>query len=355
MRNLQVFLVFLATACLAACSGGQGQNPDGGASGNPPPPPPTAPPPPPPPGPTPTPAQGTLACSPCKKLVFMSVVTGQEEAESEIYTINADGTDLTRLTDNQVYDGEPAWSPDGQRIAFVSGRDVSGDATGGSWRRDLYVMDADGRNVRRLAASTSGGRNPAWSPDGTRIVYEGNHDDYSGILEVPVDGGTPMLLFSTPGADMQPAWAPDGSRLAVVSEWFAYDFVWDIFLVSPDGSGFSALTDGNIFDGRDYVEPTWSPDGSRLALGVTSRRGIFEFETQIGVMDVNGSNLKILTGTAGTSASDLYAGTPSWSPDGTIIAYSTCNGGRCDIRWIKVDGSEYGDIVRNAMHPDWQR
>lgn len=354
MRKLQVFLVFLAIACLAACSGGKGQNPDGGASGNPPPPPPPAPPPPPPP-----PAQGTLACSPCTKLVFMSVVAGQEEAESEIYTINADGTELTRLTDNLVYDGEPAWSPDGQRIAFVSGRDVSGDTTGGSWRRDLYVMDADGSNVRGLTSSNSGARNPAWSPDGNRIVYEGNHDGYGGILEVPVDGGTPTLLFSTPGVDMQPAWAPDGTRLAVVSDWYAYDFVWDIFLVSPDGSGFSALTDGNIFDGRDYVEPAWSPDGSRLAFGVTWRGMFVEFPTQIGVMDANGSNLKLLPGTGGTSRSDHRSDHsvwgPTWSPDGTMIAYTDCDGGGCDIRWIKADGSEYGEIVRNAMHPDWQR
>jgi Tol biopolymer transport system component len=284
----------------------------------------------------------------------MSVVAGQEEAEREIYTISADGTDLTRLTDNQAYDGEPAWSPDGQKIAFVSSRDFGPDGND-MWKRALYVMDADGGNVRRLTFSTGGAWNPAWSPDGSRIVYETIDNGSGNLWEVPVDGGTPTPMFSTPGADLQPAWAPDGTRLALVSDWFAYDSVWDIFLINADGTGFSALTDGDIGDQTDYVEPAWSPDGSRLALGVTWRLGTFEYATQIGVMDANGSNLTLLPGTEGRSVSGWNVGVPSWSPDGTMIAYAACNDDGCVIRWIKADGSALGEIVRNAAHPDWQR
>jgi len=154
---------------------------------------------------------------------------------------------------------------------------------------------------------------------------------------------------------MQPAWSPDGTRLAIVSDWFAYDFVWDIFLISDDGSGFTAVTDGNIFDQRDYLEPAWSPDGSRIALTVTDRLGTWEYATAVGLMSANGSGLRLLAGTDGTSASGAGVGSPSWSPDGTVIAYASCDGAGCAISWIKADGTERGDIVRNATHPDWQR
>ena len=353
MRRSPIVPAILSATALVSCSGGQG--PGSGPSSNPPPdPPPTSPPPTPPlatPAPPPTPV-GTLSCSPCKKIVFIS--TSDDESEIEIYTINVDGTELTRLTDNQSYDGEPAWSPDGQRIAFVSSRDF--DPNGAErWKRALYVMDADGNNPRRLTVSTGGAWNPAWSPDGSRIVYEAIDNGSDNLWEVPADGGAAKLLFSTPGVDMQPAWSPDGTRLAVVSDWFAYDSVWDIFLINADGTGFSAVTDGNIFDHRDYVEPTWSPDGSRIALGTTLRRGTFEYATQIGVLTVNSSNIALLPGTEGTSETGASGGTPSWSPDGTLIAYAACDLDHCDIRWIKADGSEYGEIVRNGAHPDWQR
>ena len=277
----------------------------------------------------------------------MSGGIDQDSSLSEIYTVNADGTGLTRLTDNQSYDGEPAWSPDGQRIAFISSRDF--DPIGTAVRgRMLYVMDADGSNARRLTPLTNSARSPTWSPDGKRIAY-----DNGDIWAVAVDGGDPQLLFSTPGVDMQPTWSPDGTRLAIVSDWNAYDIVWDIFLINDDGSGSSAVT-GNIFDQQDYLEPAWSPDGSRIATGVTKRLGTYEYATQIGVMDANGSNLALLPGTKGSSVSGDSVGWPTWSPDGTMIAYAACDEGRCDIRWITADGSTIGEIVRNATYPDWQ-
>jgi TolB protein len=357
MRKSMRVIAFLGTTGLAACSGAPGQGPGGDVSSTPPPPPPPPPPatPPPPTGAEPSaPQQGALTCSPCKKIVFMSGGIDQDGSSSEIYTINADGTGLTRLTNNQSYDGEPAWSPDGQRIAFVSGRDF-GPNDADRWKRVLYVMDADGSNVRRLTVSTGGAWNPAWSPDGGRIVYEAIDGGSDNLWEVPADGGAAKLLFSTPGVDMQPAWSPDGTRLALVSDWVAYDFVLNIYLINADGSGFTAVTDAKVFDQRDYLEPAWSPDGSRIALVVSDRLGTWEYATHVGLMNASGSGVTLLPGTDGTSVSGAGVGSPSWSPDGTMIAYTACDDGQCDIRWIKADGSEYGDIVRNAMHPDWQR
>src|SRR5215204_1650594 len=82
--------------------------------------------------------------------------------ESDVYAINVDGSKETRLTGTSGFDGMPAWSPDGQRIAFASGRD-------GNW--EIYVMDADGAQQRRLTRTPEDEGVPAWSPDGGKIAY----------------------------------------------------------------------------------------------------------------------------------------------------------------------------------------
>jgi Tol biopolymer transport system component len=352
MRNTLNALGFLFTAALVACSGGGGavgpgagdfgtggQTPGGGSGG--------APPPSSPPSAAPSrPPVGTLTCNPCKKIVFMSAGVG----DSEIYSINADGTALTRLTDSGSYDGEPAWSPDGQKIAFTSDRDF--DGTGPSWlRNELYVMDADGGNVTRLTFSRSGAWHPTWSADGTWIAYESISNGSGNLWQAPASGGTPMLLFSSPGFDGQPAWSPDGTRLALVSDWFAYDSVTDIFLINADGTGFTAVTDGNISDQLNYEEPAWSPDGVRIALTVRRRLDVDSYATRIGVANASGSNFALLE----TSLEAVSVGKPTWSPDGTTLAYTSCDDGRCDVSWIKADGSARGEIVRYGRYPDWQR
>ena len=161
-------------------------------------------------------------------------------------------------------DDEPAWSPDGQRIAFVSARSGSGE---------IYVMNADGSNVVQRTFSGGYSEDPAWSPDGTKIAYATLSNGSANLWVVSPDaGGRPTLLFAAPGWDAQPAWSPDGARLALVSDWYAYDFVYDIYLIDADGSGFTALT-GDIFDHIDYVRPSWSPSGAKLAVGITERVG----------------------------------------------------------------------------------
>lgn len=339
MRKTSIVLVFLAAA-LGACSGGQ--EPGSTASSSPPP----TPPPGPPPLPAPPPVN-PISCSPCKQIAF----TSSRDGNYEIYSVNADGTGLSRLTDNDSYDGEPAWSPDGQRIAFVSDRDFDGNGA----RSELYVMGADGSNVERLTFSRSGAGGPTWSPDGTRIAYETASDGSENLWVVPAEGGAPTLLFSSPGFDGQPAWSPDGTRLALASDWFAYDFGTDVFVINADGSGFTAVTDGNILDQVTYEDPAWSPDGGRLALTVSRRLSTYDYLTNIGLASANGSDLTLLPTLAGTTFDGVGVGTPSWSPDGTMIAYTWCSGESCHVVWIKADGSARGEIIRNGWDPDWQR
>ena len=172
--------------------------------------------------------------------------------------------------------------------------------------------------------------------------------------------GSPSVLFEPPGRIAAPSWSPDGTKLALVSDWYAYDFVWDIFTINADGTNFTALTD-DIFDHFDYLSPRWSPSGTKIAVMIIQWIGTNQwlYNTQIGVMNPDGSGITtIISGGAGVTLSFnlwLNQGTKiSWSPDGTRIAYTSLLGSRKDISWVSADGSASGTIVTNGWNADWQ-
>ena len=271
-----------------------------------------------------------------EKIAFVS----DRDGNPEIYSVNLDGTGVTRLTNAPGSDDEPAWSPDGQRIAFSS------DRTGFP---EVYVMNANGSNVVRRTFSGWHSGSPAWTPDGTSITYSALSNGSLNLWVVSADAGgpPPRLFFEAPGWDSEPAWAPDGTRLVLVSDWYAYDFVWDIYLLQADGTGFAGLT-GHIFDQVDYFRPSWSPDGTKLALAITRRVGTNDYLASVGVMDSNGDNLTPLIPAVPFTTS-------SWSPDGQRIAYTSGSGGARDVSWVFADGSASGPIVSNGWNPSWRR
>jgi Tol biopolymer transport system component len=231
------------------------------------------------------------------------------DGNAEIYLVNADGSGLTRLTDNPSSDTSPTWAPDGSQLAFVSDRAAEPDLY------DLYVMDADGTNVVRL---TEGARAavPVWSPDGEWIAFVGSTDD--GLLDIFVvrpDGSDLTRLTDWPGIDTFPSWSQDGGGLVYQSDsgTGAND---DIIYTSVDGTNTGAFTT----DPRSQREPDWSPDGVRVAFasGSIERRmghGVAIFDT-IAVATINAADpAGRLTDTG------LMGSTPRWSPDATWLAF----------------------------------
>ena len=230
----------------------------------------------------------------------------------EIYVMNADGSGQTNLTNHPASDAEAAWSPDGTRIAFSSDR---GDRGGNS---EIYVMNADGSGVTRLTNHSARDGSPAWSPDGTRIAFGSARDGNWDIYAMNADGSRVARLTNNAALDLYPAWSPDGARIAFTSE---RDGNREIYVMNGDGSGVTRLTDHSAYD----WDPAWSPDGVRIAF--TSRR---DGNHQIHVMNANGTGVTQLT--------DHSAGNwgPVWSPDGARIAFTSDRDGNFEVYVLNV-------------------
>jgi Tol biopolymer transport system component len=143
------------------------------------------------------------------KIVFRSGDLIDANGDEELYVMNADGTDVTQLTSNADFDTAPAWSPDGTQIAFERAPADTLDPGPGKpepEEKDIYVMNADGSDVRRLTDSPGKDEGPTWSPDGTKIAFSSDRDGQQEIYVMDADGGNPRRLTVDPGRDESPDW-----------------------------------------------------------------------------------------------------------------------------------------------------
>jgi len=187
----------------------------------------------------------TVHCNAARQLAF---VTGTG-AGSEISVGSELGTSL-QLTHNAVADSNPAWSPDGQQLAFASSRDGNSE---------IYAMNADGSNVRRLTTNAAADYEPTWSSDGTRIAFVSERDGNREIYVMDQTGLNPVRLTNNPGLDIEPAWSPSGNHIL-----FARGGAFNLtvtHVMNFDGSGVTSLGTG----GNRESSPVWSPNGAQIA------------------------------------------------------------------------------------------
>ena len=191
-------------------------------------------------------------------IIFQSRI----DENTEICRINADGTGLSNLTNNPARDMNGAFSPDGKQIVFVSNR-------GGDYSTfQIYVMDNDGSEVRRIYGEAMNAA-PAWSPDGQTIAFANDKEEWrTGNFEIftlSVDaGGDPSRLTFRRRADSHPRYSPDGRHILFTSN---SDGNSEIYLMRSDGSGVVRLTRNEAVD----ASPVWNPDGRRITF--CSNRG----------------------------------------------------------------------------------
>jgi Tol biopolymer transport system component len=213
---------------------------------------------------------------------------------------------------------------------------------------EIYIMNADGSNVIRRTFSGSYSGNPTWSPDGAKIAYTSIVNGNTNMWLVGATSGSPSLLFDEPGHNEMPAWSPDGTTIAFASDRANADVFYDLYTIKPDGTGFAHIPVVNSLGELNYLAPSWSPDGSRLAMEIRQPSGVDALDTRIGVMNADGSGLKAI-------AAGVKAGTStSWSADGTRVVYTSLSGSRKDVSWATADGSLRGTLVTNGWNADWQ-
>ena len=270
-------------------------------------------------------------------IAFMS--NRNDWRNGEIYLMNSDGKQIRQLTKHPQYDEEPAWSPDGQKITFVSFRDLEQIPEHGIWRGEIYLMNSDGTNPINLTQSperTDGVS--SWSPDGGQIAFTSaelfNEDILarSDIFAMDADGGNLINLTNHDALDETPDWSPDGLRIAFSSN---RDGNWEIYVMNADGTNPINLTNHPARDGR----PDWSPDGNQIALSSDRDENL-----EIYVMNANGTNSTNLTN---HPAEDNHA---SWSPDGLRIAFSSIRDGNWEIYAMNADGV---NPINLTNHPEW--
>jgi Tol biopolymer transport system component len=216
----------------------------------------------------------------------------------DIFTANADGSDLKKITDNPKYDAEPIVSSDGKQIVFGSQRE-------GNF--DVYIMNADGSNLRRLTDRLGYNGGPWFSPDGKKIVWRAWYPETDAekaqwrdcmennyIIAVPldlwvmdVDGSNKKMILHNGATNFAPSWHPDGKRIIFASnrdDWHAdikqYGHNFELYLINIDGTGLERITYNNVFDSFAM----FSRDGKKL-VWASNRNPKKPHETDIFIAD----------------------------------------------------------------------
>src|SRR5688572_11733896 len=261
-------------------------------------------------------------------------------SNEELFTMDPDGSNLTRIPTTSCEGLEPDWGPDGHTIAFI-------ERCGPSGTFDLSVIDVDGSGLRRVYATDTDDAEIDWSPDGSQVLFisevEGDREIYLS------DAGFTRItnLTNNSARDDWPAWSPDGTKIAFSSNMTGD---YEIYTMNADGTAVRNLTSAPGADdgGSDLGAggPSWSPDGQSITFDSTRAGG----DWQVFRMRADGSGVTQLT-------EDGRNREPAWSPDGRLIAFASDRTGSRDVFVMASDGTGETRLTTTPAfdeRPDWQ-
>jgi Tol biopolymer transport system component len=292
------------------------------------------------------------------------VVASNKSGNWDIYVVQPATGEAKNLTDDKAVDYAPAWSPDGLRIAFVSDRDGAPGiwtmkpdgtdlkplakkqkATDLKWSPDgsrivftapannvdhIHTVDATTGKVTQLTDGAVPHRQPAWSPDGTRLsvsMYEGRYSTHT----MTADGRDKEKLSDANGG-LDAHWSSDGKKVVYVA-YTAGPNGWKIYTVGADGKGHKQLTKSANTYGNVY--PRWSPDGKLFSFGELDADGVL----QVGVMSTEGGDIKVITK---GPAQHVYT---RWAPDGRSLSYTRNEAGKPASLVVSAPDGEDAKVV----------
>jgi TolB protein len=301
------------------------------------------------PVPTPTPTRPLVVAHRLPAIVFMAreFEGGTPSSTWQLFVMNADGTSRQRQTESNADDIMPVWSPDGQRIAFVSHRDGN---------REIYLVNADGTGLVNLTQSPSEDWTPAWSPDGQQLAFSSNRQGNWEIFIVNADGTNLRQITNDGAGNFSPVWSPDGQTMAYASK---RDGNWEIYAMpAPDDQGqVTGVPQRLTFSDGNDLSPLYSPQGDRIAFE-SNREGNVEIYVMpapgtprpgpdgTGQAQVNadGSNQQNLSN---LSYADDHG--PVWSPDGRRLLFYSNREGNWDLFVMTATGE---NVINLTNSPD---
>ena len=263
------------------------------------------------------------------------------DGNTDIYTILADGSELTRITNSAEREFSLSASPDGKRIVFVylDGKD------------DIYTISSDGSGFLRLTDTIARDTFPSWSPDGTEIIFSSNRDpvpDHEGpppeIYLMADNGSDQTRVTRNTTSDTCPALSPDGQE--IITSSFHYDYETSrIDVVNRDGSAQRMLVDTPAYD----LCPVWSPDGTRIAFSsYTENLTTNSTSVQIWIMNSDGGNLTMLLDENAALISRV-----SWSPDSRWLAFSCIKNDNQDVFVVNIENHDVFNLTAESLAGEW--
>lgn len=237
-----------------------------------------------------------------------------QDGSLDIFSLRLDGTGEVRLTSERSAEMCPRWSPDRSRIAYVSNRDSV--RVGDQWARPgaVYVMRADGSSPVRVTTPVGNYATdcPDWTADGKRLAYSrySPPTDRFSVFVIRPDGSGDTELTEGSGADFMPRWSPDGGTLAFLTNRAGWS---EIILADTDGGNLRSVPDPCPANVLNYA---WSPDGTRFAVECDG-----SFGSEVHTMRIDGSHPVRISAPTGPDAWG-YDTSPVWGPDGTRLAIS---------------------------------